>query len=199
MPSASSPQHCDSVLELWSIEAFALNGGGIRAVHALDSDPIMKVHVSCTTPYGSAGKAQHAWPYRKGIKWAAQFRNHHCLLLFAHGWSPAPEVLLTWGMQSSCRATATLLSPGACMEQREKLTHAKSSPTSQILVSAWLEAWKEKEDLFPFQCFLCCQHHILFWPCRRLHFGLIITEHGLLIQVVDSNQSFSIKALSLTF
>lgn len=129
---------------------------------------------------------------RKGIKWGMQFRNHHCLLLFAHGHSAVPEPLLTWGMQSSCSATATLLSPGTCMDYREKLTRTKSSPTSQISVSAGHEV--KEEDLFPFQCFLCCQYHILLWPWSRLHLGLIITEHGLLIQVADSNQSFSINS-----
>lgn len=31
------------------------NSSGISAVQALDSNPIPKVHVSCTMPYGSAG------------------------------------------------------------------------------------------------------------------------------------------------
>lgn len=102
--------------------------------------------------------------------------------------SPVPEPLLTWGMQSSSSATATLLFPGTCMDQRKTLTHTKSSPTSEISVSAWHEA--EKKDLFPFQCFLCCQHHILLWPCSRLHLGLIITARN-----IDSGcQSFSINS-----
>lgn len=40
------------------------NGGKISAVQALHSDAITRVHISCTMPYGSAGKAQRVWPYR---------------------------------------------------------------------------------------------------------------------------------------
>lgn len=66
------------------------------------------------------------------------------------------------------------------------------TPTFQILFSAGHEV--EEEDLFSFHCLLCCQKHISPWPRSGLHLGLFIIEHGLLIQVADSNQSFSVTS-----
>lgn len=77
-------------------------------------------------------------------------------------------------------------------DERKKSTHTESYPTFQISFSAGHEGGKE--DLFSFHCFPCCEKHILPWPCNGLHLRLIITEHGQLIQVADSNRAFSINS-----
>lgn len=97
-----------------------------------------------------------------------------------------------------------------CMERqasKSKPQGSKEDINTQNLIppfsSLYLLVWQcghegEKVNPFSFHCFLCCQKHISPWPWSGLHLGLIIIECGLLTEVVDSNQCFSVNSFVTT-
>lgn len=95
----------------------------------------------------------------------------------------------------------------ASLEVKTAWKKSKEEVNTQNLIppfsSLYLLVWQcghegEEANLFSFHCFLCCQKYISPWPCSGLHLGLIIIECGLLIEVVDSNQCFSINSFVTT-